>query len=694
MKFLKRFIPLLLSVCFIAGVSFAGCKKDPEHNNGDPPVVENPAENGYTFTVKYPDGAAVNGITDASGRNTTVYIMLSDAQGNFMDNDLSMSLFEKDSANVNASGIAKFKCAPGEYGIVIENVPYGYHVGEYKTDTTHENYEITLTHNKVTYTANITDENGNAASGVTVDMKNGDDVMHTVTTDASGKATFPETNSGIYSVTAHTDAYTSKSYITEMRDAEELTNDVDIDITLVPYTMLALADSEKLTDEQTDVMTDAFNSSLLTLFNESLDSFIYEADVAEGKETFFAFTPRFTAAYSLYIYGGDKRSVPYTITIYGDSIDNTDTMNIQNGIGTGLLNMYCTAGVPYFFSCARTSGAGRYSFVISNPDFTKEEYPTYEPGTYEQTYYSNNQLLAFKPSVSGIYEFTTDSTQYDTYIENLGYANNVIGSDDDGGEGKNFRYVLEVRDSEVGNKYTFRIKLKNIDGSEISIPAKFNVIITRTGNATPETPIETRVVNATATEKCTEQGASFVWLPLNGTVRPHKGNDGFWYVTVNGKEKKVFVALSKDISARDGYKGEDSDLSFATIEYKGSGTVTPGEDDDDNNTRKNNYLTVFEDLANSNTCARLSYTSFIEHYTGYKNGKPVAGAGICNSDGMYALNEELHTFLTLYFAVAEREGEPNLYRPQGHSLVSMFADNPNQVLDNGCGWYVACGYYE
>lgn len=699
MKFLKRFIPLLLSVCFIAGICLSGCKKDPENKPETP--AENPAENGYTITVKYPDGKPVNGITDASGRHSTVYVMLSDAQGKFMDNDLSLSAYEKDSANVNASGIAKFKCEPGEYDIIIENVPYGYHIGEHKTNTSNENYEITLINNKVTYTANVTDENGDAVSGVTVDLKDDINVLYSSTTDANGKAAFPELNSGIYSISAYSDAYTSRTYTTAMRDAYDLTNDVDVDISLVPYTHITLDDDSLLTDEQTDVMANSYNSSLLTLFNVSIDSYLFNADIGEGEELFFAFTPAFSANYTIYVYGEDKSpATRYSITTYGSSIDNTDPSNIQMGSGTGCLSLDCKVGEKYFFSCSRTApegqvaSAGQYRFVISTPDFTREKYATFEPGTYAQSYMSSSQLLSFKPSVSGVYEITTDSTQYDTYVANLGYANNVISTDDDSGEGKNFLFKLEVKDSEVGNEYTFRISLTNLDGSEIDVPANFNVIITRTGNARPDESIIVQNVTATETEKCTETGSKFVWLPLNGSLRPHQGDDGLWYVTVNGAEKKLFVALSRDLTLnRSGYTGEDTDISFANIEYKGSGSVTPGEDTSDDNSRKNNNLTVFEDI--TTTQKRLSYTSFIEHYTGYKNGKPVAGAGLCNADGLYVVNEELHTFLTLYFAVGRRDGEQsNIYRQQGHALVAMFADNANQVFDNGCGWYVACGYYE
>lgn len=708
MKIFKRIVPLFLAFCMTGIAAFSACTP----NNGDDghkdvtTPVDDPAKNGYTITVTYPDGTPVDGTadggTDDRGRPLYVFVQLSDANGSPINDEFSY----KNYATVNAYGSARFKCTPGEYTVTLVNCPKGYQALTAKTSATKEGISIVLANNMVTYKTNVTYPDGSEANGVTVNMTGGSKDISAVT-GSDGVATLDEVVSGTYRIAIKApEGYAAKSYVTSATDATQAHTVADVNIELVPVTTLTLENA--LSNEEKANIASDYNSNNLEIFNPNVDSYQFTTNVAYGEEKIYTFVPEYTATYSVYIHPDYKnsRNAGYLISMLGNDIgDNLQTPDFGNtslNNGTGKILFYATENVPVYFSCSKlTDNTSTYDFIISKPDFSQEVFATTVPGDYELTMRSNSQYLTFSPNMSGVYEITSKTNDYDTKLQMLSNSLDVLDEDDNGGDGKNFKFKVEVQDSYVGNTYRFRIFVNKLDGSEVEYPAVLPVSITRTGDAKPEESIKIIPVTTTNTQKFSGNG-QFNWLPLDGSIRPHEDGNGNWYVTVNNTEKRLLVAISKNLydgrtlstpPAEGSTPGDttDTSISFATIQYMGGDTATPNGSGEDNGI-KNNYLTVTEaDLSGS---TRYDYTALINTYSGYENGKPVAGAGLCNSDGLYYVNAELHLFLTRYFAYGPKSnGEGNVYSSHGHSLISVFDSNASQILDNGCGWYVACGYY-
>lgn len=717
MKIFKRIVPLFLALCMTGITVFSACTNnnndDDDHKDVTTPV-DDPAKNGYTITVTYPDGTPVDGTTDGGtddrGRPLYVFVQLSDANG-FINDEFSYNSY----ATVNAYGSARFKCTPGEYTVTLVNCPKGYQVSTAKTSADKEGVSIVLANNMVTYKTSVTYPDGSAANGVNVNMTGGHHDISAVT-GSDGVATLEEVVSGTYRIAIKApEGYAAKSYVTAATDATEAHTVANVNIELVPVTMLTLETA--LTQEEKDLIANArqdedgfsgYNSNDMKIFNTDVDSYQFTTDVAYGEEKIYTFVPEYTATYSLYIHPRYKnsRNSGYSISILGNDLgDNLQTPELGNaslGNGTGKLIFYATENVPVYFSCSKlTDNTSTYDFIISKPDFSQEIFATTAPGDYELTMRSGSQYISFSPNMSGVYEITSKANDYDTKLQMLSNSLDVLDENDDGGDGKNFKFKIEVQDSYVGNNYRFKIFVNKLDGSEAEYPAVIPFSITRTGDATPEESIRVIPVTTANTQKFSGNG-QFNWLPLDGSIRPHEDGNGNWYVTVNGAERRLLVAISKNL-----YDGRtlstppaegstssdptDTSISFATIQYMGGSSATPNGSEDDSGI-KNNYLTVNEaDLTGS---TRYDYTAFIDTYSGYKNGKPVAGEGLCNSDGLYYVNAELHLFLKRYFAYGPSSiGDGNIYSSQGHALIALFDPNAFQILDNGCGWYVACGYY-
>ena len=133
-------------------------------------------------------------------------------------------------------------------------------------------------------------------------------------------------------------------------------------------------------------------------------------------------------------------------------------------------------------------------------------------------------------------------------------------------------------------------------------------------------------------------------MPTDGSLTPYS-KDGKWYVNVNGAEKALVVAITKDLN--------NQEYSFTSIEYLADGKI--------HDKRVNANLTVYEDTTTQDT--QWNYTNFIDQYKDY-----------VNSDGVYEVNDELQLFLERYM---------------------------NQYFHNFTGgqtkpaqpWLLGCGYY-
>ncbi len=656
----KRIVTVIIAFCLVLTVPLAACKPKKE-NTG--------FKDGYYFTLCYPDGKTVNGETDSGNTLTKVCIVLYSG-----DTAVTDEASGKKFITVGTDGKAFYKCASGEYRVEVVNPPKGYALTGATTTKTAGEVKLTLVNSAIQYSATVSYPDGGKASGVNVKLLNGETVIASATTGADGVAKFAKTDAGVYKV----EVEAPSGYI--CKGAQTKPDKADIAIQLLTLNLITF--NNPMTEEEINKTALEINGeyALITIFDPERESYKFHADVEDGKEIFYSFTPAASGYYSMFI--GDKKSKNHDIRFLGTDIDSADYQQITLNSGTGREDLSLQKDETYFISCSTTDGKnGSYDFILSMPDFHLKT-DAIKVGTNEIEMFADSQLLSFSPTEPGVYTVSTSESELDTELVALAVTNNplvdddgnVIG-DDDSGEGKNFSFeetaqgelIYESNSSEpqwlVRQTYNYKIIIRNLDGSKATgFPKTVTVRVEKTGEVERPKPIPVTTVTATATEKYTETG-SFIQLGVDKAVTPTLGKDGYYYVDINGTPKKLLVAITKNIRTLT--------YSFATIEYMGESGDTPMSE------KQNNYLTVYEDIETQD--ARLNYTVFIEAY-----------ATLCNGDGVYPVNEELKSFLEHYFAYKiTSEGKPLMTQQYGNVINTL-----NLYVAPGNEWLVACGFYK
>ncbi len=341
-----------------------------------------------------------------------------------------------------------------------------------------------------------------------------------------------------------------------------------------------------------------------------------------------------------------------------------------------------------------------YVFSISSKDTERDKYTlpfsisySKEPaiqsatgtGSYVLAYDNINEaVLNFKPTMQGTYRITATG-DYDTKL--IAYSNAtdtpltateankftttdvngnlVIGDDNGGADGKNFSYEENVPVYYVGNTFVYHIFVPN------NISTSIGVKIERIGDSTPIfVEKETKVISApdNLTKQSTPSG-DWNWLPYDGSVKaPEKKDDG-WFVTVDGVERKVYVAITKNFAGLD--------YSFSTVEYMGMGSIKPEDKPGDKPEgdgdiglqpdKQNTYLTVWDgEPAVNNKVTYYDFSKYVEQY-----------AKFVNDDGTYEYNASLETFVKMY-----------MNTHWANHFMSADPNNPPKAV-----YMLACGYY-
>lgn len=343
-----------------------------------------------------------------------------------------------------------------------------------------------------------------------------------------------------------------------------------------------------------------------------------------------------------------------------------------------------------------------YVFSISSKDKKRDKYTlpfsisySKEPatqsatgtGSYVLAYDNINEaVLNFKPTMQGTYRITatgdydtkliaysnatdtpltaTDSNKFTTTDVN---GNLVIGDDNGGADGKNFSYEENVPIYYVGNTFVYHIFVPN------NISTSIGVKIERIGDSTPIfVEKETKVISAPDNlTKQSKPSGDWNWLPYDGSVSaPEKKDDG-WFVTVDGVERKVYVAITKNFAGLE--------YSFSTVEYMGMGSIGPKPEDKPEGTpdgdgdiglqpdKQNTYLTVWDgEPAVNNKVTYYDFSKYVEQY-----------AKFVNDDGTYEYNASLETFVKMY-----------MNTHWANHFMSADPNNPPKAV-----YMLACGYY-
>lgn len=303
-------------------------------------------------------------------------------------------------------------------------------------------------------------------------------------------------------------------------------------------------------------------------------------------------------------------------------------------------------------------------------NFTTDYIYLRQTGTYRATLNSPKDELYFKyqPSAAGVYSVTSlvDVTAnsvnpiLDVYIvNNGGYSSDTPAyTQDDGGEcgtyTKNFKWEIQLDDDMVSNAYGFVIRTESLNAS--AFPINIDFVVERDGEYTGETKISYRsltpVENFVQTPEYDKNTYKFVYAAdMNGTVLDSRlyalcPDDGFYhqYDEETGTFGKVLYA-----------KVSSDNAIIAT----GTGTGFL-----DGLIVNKFYSSYYEEY--------IDYTYFINAYGGYTN-----------SDGVYAVTEELREYLQSY-AVGQR-----LFN-DGNGLAESGGGYNSDEEDQ---WLFACGCY-
>lgn len=640
--FKKLFIVFTAFCLLLASVAFSACKD----KDGDP------SKDGYTVTVLYPDGSPVKAADSGNSRLPVSVILLgNDGYPVKDENGTEISYVNPDS-----EGKAHFDYKiPGEYAIKIINLPAGYIYDETaKTSAKATDTTVNLTLQVCAYDITVNLPDGSPAAGIGVKLMKGREQIAEMTTNAQGKAVSPQINASVYDIILSvSDSYGYKPVQTSMSGAAIVINLFDLH-------EIDLQDGNKMTPEQENEWAEALNKGGINRFDTEFTHYLYTAEMKGNEEIFYVFKVEKAGTYTINVKGDtnyEMKFYPSNLKDYEDSLTISGDTNSGNNVQVLSLK----PGETFYVSvCSLDGNSHTTQFAVAfniDPD-TKT---VSAAGTYNLSFELNYAILKFKPTTQGKYSIGTNSELYDTklvvYSDATGKPifdeeNNEAGNDDKSADDKNFYYIEDIDDDHIGNTYVYRIYIKN---TGVKFPVNLNVIITREGNATPPRETITRNVTTTNTVQFADQSGTLTAAPCNGDLVPYE-KEGLWYVSVDDVERKLVVYITKNIPG--------VDYSFTTIEYMGE----YGKDEE----LQNSYLTVYEDLDDyhdqtaTTPLYKANYRGFIESY-----------AAICNKDGVYEVNEELHLFLTRYM------------NQRGKGIEEYTGTN----VAEGYYWLLACGYY-
>ncbi|MBD5584995.1 MAG: hypothetical protein HDQ88_07930, partial [Clostridia bacterium] len=626
--------------------------------NGDnPDIVDygNPAEDGYIIKLVYPDGSAVKG---SDCNNPAIPAQARRVRVRLLDDN--NQAIPNASAVVDESGNGAINyTVPGVYTIDVQQAPLGYTYDKTTTTADRAYYTIQLKVAPPTeYTVNVQYNSGLPATNIGVSLLDGEEVVATATTDSDGKAvTAEKIERGAYKVVLDIPAtYTYPTTYTAI-------SALPVDITLNEANAITFEEKDRLTEEAAERWNNAFNSEQFTRLDLSGDVYSYSADLVDlDQEVFFTITAPETGNYLIAAMSED-----YTIKFYYNDLSGYDsrlTIDSRTNNGKNIQQMRIVEGETLTFSCAtRTGNPGKVDFLVLMPLPAPETTQATTEGTYTLTYRNfSTAILDFTPAQSGIYKITSSTNDYDVFMvvyayglpvasddeNDLPQGYNQYKGDDNSGEGNNFSYTETVRASYVGNTYSYHVTIKETD---LQYPLQLQIKVERVGDA----PIEVEIPVETATTNVNTQyikpAGNFTWMPTDGSVEIVV-EDGLYYAMIGGNKKPIVMAVTKELNGQE--------YSFATIEYQGE--PESGDTSGSSGGRANNYLTVFKDFATKDT--KVNYTSFIEQYAQYAD----------EDDGVYEVNEELHTFLVRY-------------------MDQRYTDFTESTQKPEVAWLIGCGYY-
>lgn len=690
MKILKRLIIAILSVCTIAAAilfTVTGCQPEP---NPEPPIIESddPAKDGYKISLYYPDGNFVKG-SDTGNNKTRISVVLVDDNGKQLNTANEGVIRENGVATINYK-------IPGEYKITVINLPIGYVVPDVKTSSKVSKHRIDLTYKQLEYKVNVLMPDGTPANDITVKLvENSTDakLIDSFTTNNEGKGTSNPVKAGVYNVVL--DLPDTLSYVPVSTDM----NGKEINIKLVDVNPIKFDERDELDEQGRDKWIKRLNSHLISPFEVSAKYYGFTAHVVEGNEIFYSIHTTTRGRYNFHVWPGasvDEKN-NYIVKFYGTDLSYIhEDLSLTTENGTFNRPLDLDANSVYYFSITTipnkiTDKDGLVTFepVSNDIEFVLSESVPFPlsmswrdgPGTKQIMFDMNTSIIYFMPSESGRYVIESHTSQYDTSIQEYSKATNKpLVSDpedpnydrffnDNGGEGKNFRYETDIRDSQIGGEFYYLLKLND---KNINYPVEIQVSITRIGDASPDKAYS--IINAVSTidgndpgNKYPDQEGTFEWLPTDGSVVPYQKANGTWVAKIDGKEVEVVVAISKELHPVT-IGGEHYGYSFTTVESIGGGRPNPNENKDENS---NNYLTVcenYDDYLDPNvfTVNMVNYTNFIANY-----------AKMANSDGVVPLNRELKTFLERYMIMRGRD-------------IANLAD---LEFKKDFAWLLGCGYY-
>ena len=687
-NFFKKLITCSIAVCLIAVTLLAGaCDTGNNGTTGGGETHSDPTKNGYTISVLYPDGTPVKG-SDGPSVLKKVGVQLMDASGNGVSDPVNISEYGTALINYKVSG---------EFMIDVYNVPNGFdYTDKVQTVKGRGDYTVTLTAGTLDYSVTLKLPDGTPANGVKANLKKGGTVVKSATSDSNGKAVWAGLPADNYDLEL-LELPENVSLLPVQITAKKPNLTVEL-ITLIKLEFDEVMSAEQL--EYWDKLANSYGTSdgmeEVTRFSKSADCYDFKTPVIpEGKKVYFCFTAdkegeyRFITDgkyYNVDFYGNYLGEVQDTVSSTHESLNKCEMFPLPLKEGE---SCYFSFSIP-----ARSTSdpddthelTGTRHFMIAKPvagvKRNNVDAPTASSPTvnYNVSFELDTALLVVitadpaipgKPTATdgGKFEIYSTTDEYD--VEIIHYArlagnSEIVGSDDDSGEGKNFKYAFEVPPSYSGGEYFFRIKIKSkLTGGEVDYPTEVPITIVRTGNAEENmSPVEDQ--HATATEKYAEQSGTFHFLlgddhAINENSFTIVAKNGGYYVNIDGTERELVIAISKNICSLN--------YSYATIEYMGGGDrggsgsdELPGEPFE---TKQNNYLTLYSDPSKGEdkNNPKLNFAPFIDEYT-----------QICNSDGVYKLNDELKRFAQMY------------YDQHSNDLIYGLALSE-------CCWLISCGYY-